>query len=94
MKEFGVVGLGRMGGGLGWQALGKGYKVVGIDLNDPTDDIVERGITYSPDLKALLQLSSPRVVFLYIPAGPAIDQMIDLLLPILGEGDIIVDGGN
>lgn len=83
-----------MGGGLGWQALGKGYKVVGIDLNDPTDDIVERGITYSPDLKALQQLSSPRVVFLYIPAGPAIDQMIDLLLPILGEGDIIVDGGN
>ena len=42
MKEFGVVGLGRMGGGLAWQAMGKGYKVVGIDLHDPSADIVER----------------------------------------------------
>ena len=94
MKEFGVVGLGRMGGGLGWQAMGKGYKVVGIDLHDPTPDLVERGIVFSTELSALQQLASPRVVFLYIHAGPAIDKMIDRLLPLLSPGDIIVDGGN
>ena len=94
MKEFGVVGLGRMGGGLGWQAMGKGYKVVGIDLHDPTPDLVERGIVFSTDLSALQQLASPRVIFLYIHAGPALDQMIARLLPILSPGDIIVDGGN
>jgi 6-phosphogluconate dehydrogenase len=94
MKEFGVVGLGRMGGGLGWQAMGKGYKVVGIDLHDPTPDLVERGIVFSTELSALSQLASPRVVFLYIHAGPALDQMIEKLLPVLGPGDIIVDGGN
>ncbi|MBI1331600.1 MAG: NADP-dependent phosphogluconate dehydrogenase [Armatimonadetes bacterium] len=94
MDEFGVVGLGRMGGGLAWQALGKGYKVVGIDLHEPFPDVVERGIVFSKDLADLSQLNSPRVVFLYIHAGPAIDKMIDRLLPVLGEGDIIVDGGN
>jgi len=94
MREFGVVGLGRMGGGLGWQALGKGYKVVGIDLHEPTPDLVERGIIFSQDLSALKQLAGPRVIFLYIHAGPALDDMIERLLPILDAGDIIVDGGN
>lgn len=94
MKEFGVVGLGRMGGGLGWQALGKGYKVVGVDLHEPTPDLVERGITFSTELSALRQLESPRVIFLYIHAGPALDEMIDRILPLLDPGDILVDGGN
>lgn len=94
MNEFGVVGLGRMGGGLAWQALGKGYKVVGVDLHEPSADVLERGIHFSTELAALKELAAPRVVFLYIHAGPAIDQMIEKLVPILDPGDIIVDGGN
>lgn len=83
-----------MGGGLAWQALGKGYKVVGVDLHEPSADVLERGIHFSTELTALQELASPRVVFLYIHAGPAIDQMIEKLVPILDPGDIIVDGGN
>ncbi len=83
-----------MGGGLAWQALGKGYKVVGVDLHEPSSDIVERGIHFSTELSALKELAAPRVIFLYIHAGPAIDQMIEKLVPILDPGDIIVDGGN
>lgn len=95
MKQFGVVGLGRMGGGLAWQALGKGYKVVGVDLHPPDEELIEAGIHYSPNLPALRDhLEGPRVVLLYIHAGPAIDQMIENLLEVLSPGDIIVDGGN
>jgi 6-phosphogluconate dehydrogenase len=94
VKQFGVVGLGRIGGGLAWQALGKGYQVVGVDLADPTPDLVERGLIYDRDLSGLRQLQGPRVVFVYIHAGPAIDEMIDRLLAVLEPGDIIVDGGN
>lgn len=83
-----------MGGGLAWQALGKGYKVVGVDLHEPSADVLERGIHFSTELAALKELAAPRVVFLYIHAGPAIDQMIEKLVPILDPGDIIVDGGN
>jgi 6-phosphogluconate dehydrogenase len=94
VKQFGVVGLGRIGGGLAWQALGKGYQVVGVDLAEPTPDLIERGINYSSELAELESLSGPRVVFVYIHAGPAIDEMIDRLLVVLEPGDIIVDGGN
>lgn len=92
--EFGVVGLGRIGGGLAWQAMGKGYRVVGVDLEPPTEDLIERGIEYFPHLEGLKDLSGPRVVFLYIHAGPAIDAMLDKLASVLSPGDIIVDGGN
>lgn len=94
VKEFGVVGLGRIGGGLSWQALGKGYRVVGVDLEPPTEDLMERGIEYFPSLEGLLSLNGPRVVFVYIHAGPAIDAMLDRLAAILSPGDIMVDGGN
>ena len=39
-------------------------------------------------------LERPRKVLLMIKAGPAVDATIDALLPLLDEGDIIVDGGN
>lgn len=94
MKEFGVVGLGRIGGGLAWQALGKGYRVVGVDLEPPHEDLMERGIEYSSALEGLRELSGPRVVFVYIHAGPAIDSMLERLAEVLDPGDIIVDGGN
>ena len=95
MKSFGVVGLGRIGGGLAWQALGKDYQVVGVDLAPPSEDLVEVGIHYSPHLQALHDhLQGPRVVFIYIHAGPPIDAMIDQLVEVLSPGDIIVDGGN
>ena len=95
MNSFGVVGLGRIGGGLAWQALGKDYQVVGVDLAPPSEDLVEAGIHYSPRLQALHDhLQGPRVVFIYIHAGPPIDAMIDQLVEVLSPGDIIVDGGN
>ena len=40
------------------------------------------------------QLAPPRVVFLYIPAGPPVDQVLDYLAEQLDESDILVDGGN
>jgi 6-phosphogluconate dehydrogenase len=40
------------------------------------------------------QLDRPRKIFIYIPAGAAIDYVIAELSPLLAEGDIIVDGGN
>ena len=95
MKTFGVVGLGRMGGGLAFQALGKGYTVVGMDTHAPNDELVKAGIvaTTTPE-DFLSKLPTPRVVFLYVPAGDAIDQLSATLAPHLSPGDIIVDGGN
>ncbi len=94
-NEYGVVGLGRMGGNLARQALEKETRVVGFTRHGAPEDMLEAGLTevrYYEDLKA--KLSPPRAVFLYVPAGPVIDKLIDDLAATLDEGDVIVDGGN
>jgi 6-phosphogluconate dehydrogenase len=93
-STIGIIGLGKMGSNLGLQALEKGYKVIGYDkFVNPNLDHVGILQTSSPT-ELLQQLSSPRIVFIYIPAGSAVDHLIDELLPMLAIGDIIVDGGN
>jgi 6-phosphogluconate dehydrogenase len=94
-RELGVIGLGRMGGNLARQALAKGMHVVGLTLEGAPADLVRAGlveIRSSADFRS--KLAPPRAVFLYIPAGPAVDKLIDELAPRLERGDIIVDGGN
>jgi 6-phosphogluconate dehydrogenase len=95
IREFGVVGLGRMGGGLAMQAIEKGYRVVGYARHGAPDDLARgglEGITAISDFRA--RLSRPRVVFLYVPAGPPVDAVLDDLVSDLDAGDVVVDGGN
>ncbi len=94
-NEYGVIGLGRMGGNLARQAMEKGMRVVGFTRHGAPPDMIEAGLvevrSYE-DLKE--QLTPPRIVFLYIPSGPAVDNILDELSEKLDEGDILVDGGN
>ena len=93
--EFGVIGLGRMGGGLAYQALKKGMRVVGRDVAPATEELQELGLIESTSLADFVdKLEAPRIIFLYIHAGPPIDAMMDDLCQLLSPGDIIVDGGN
>ena len=40
------------------------------------------------------QLERPRKIMMMVKAGKAVDEMIELLIPLLEKGDIIIDGGN
>jgi len=40
------------------------------------------------------KLKKPRRVMLLVKAGAAVDSFIDQLVPLLDDGDIIIDGGN
>ncbi len=40
------------------------------------------------------KLASPRKIMLMVRAGGAVDDTIEQLLPLLDEGDLIIDGGN
>jgi len=40
------------------------------------------------------KLKLPRRIMLLVKAGPAVDAFIDKLVPLLSQGDIIIDGGN
>jgi 6-phosphogluconate dehydrogenase len=93
--EFGVVGLGRMGGNLVLHALEKGLRVVGFDRGPMREDLLQAGLIKMDSIDGFReQLAPPRTVFLYIPAGPVVDTMLDDLAARLEVGDILVDGGN
>ena len=94
-REFGVIGLGRMGGGLAVQAMEKGMRVAGYDPRGAPPDMLKAGLLAARRLEDFRQhLSAPRAVFVYVPAGPAVDQVLNDLAAQLAAGDIIVDGGN
>ncbi|KAA8475192.1 6-phosphogluconate dehydrogenase [Arcticibacter tournemirensis] len=93
-KSYGIIGLGKMGANLAMQAAGKGYTIVGYDKHLPTD-IEQENLILAHSVNSLVdKLPTPRRIFIYIPAGVGIDNLIDDLSPLLDPGDIIIDGGN
>ena len=94
-RELGIVGLGRMGGGLALQALTKGIRVVGYTRGGAGRELVEAGLEEVGDPGGLRTALAPRrAVLLYVPAGPAVDQLLETLAAVLEPGDVVVDGGN
>jgi 6-phosphogluconate dehydrogenase (decarboxylating) len=93
--EFGVIGLGKAGGELALQALEKGFRVVGLSRDGAHDELKEAGLVEIEDLAFFRErLKPPRLVLLYIPAGRAVDDILDGLTQSLERGDIVADGGN
>jgi len=94
-REYGVVGLGRMGGNLALQAMEKDIKVVGFVRKKARPELLQAGLVEIQGYDGFRRnLSSPRAVFVYIPAGPEIDRVLDGIASTLERGDILVDGGN
>lgn len=85
--ELGLVGLGRMGGNMRERLRRAGHTVVGYDRNPDVRDV--------DSLKALVDaLPSPKVVWVMVPAGDPTREAVRELADLLGEGDVVVDGGN
>jgi 6-phosphogluconate dehydrogenase len=85
--EIGLVGLGKMGGNMRERIRRAGHTVVGFDRNPDVRDV--------DSLEAMVeQLPSPKVVWVMVPAGDATQQTVDALGELLGEGDLVIDGGN
>jgi 6-phosphogluconate dehydrogenase len=92
-----MIGLGRMGGGMASRLLKAGHGCVVFD-RDPQarEALAKDGATAAQstsDLVGLLK-ETPRVVWLMLPAGEPTAAKVSELGDLLGEGDIIVDGGN
>jgi 6-phosphogluconate dehydrogenase len=85
--KLGMVGLGRMGGNMTERLRRDGHDVETYARTAPertADSLVE----------LTTQLEQPRVVWLMIPAGNPTENAFQTLLPLLEDGDTIVDGGN
>lgn len=94
-REFGIIGLGRMGGNLAIQAMEKRMRVVGFDKEKISTDLIKTPLIVAKSLAELKEkLQTARCIFLYIPAGPAVDSALNELASILDKGDLLIDGGN
>jgi len=85
--DIGLVGLGKMGGNMRTRLRNAGHTVVGYDRNPDLAD--------ADSLAAMVeQLPSPKVVWVMVPSGEPTRATIRELGELLGEGDLVVDGGN
>jgi 6-phosphogluconate dehydrogenase len=94
--ELGMIGLGRMGGNMAQRLLRGRHKVVGFDPNADARKALEgEGGGSADSLQALVAaLSTPRVLWMMVPAGKITDATVDALAGLLAPGDVLVDGGN
>jgi len=95
--KIGMIGLGRMGMNMARRLMLGGHQVVAYNRSpDKTEDIVNEGAEGGFSLPELAEKLNerPRVVWLMLPAGKAVDEHLEKLRNILSPGDIIVEGGN
>jgi len=94
--KIAMIGLGRMGMNMARRLLQSGHEVVAYNRTpQKTEEIAQEGAIAACSLDEVAQkLSSPRLVWIMLPAGPAIDEHILEFKEILAPGDIVIDGGN
>ncbi len=94
--KLAMIGLGRMGMNMAKRLLKHGHQVVAYNRSpEKTDQLVEGGAIGAYSLPEVVgKLSSPRIIWVMLPAGQAVDDHINKLKDLLSPDDIIVDGGN
>jgi 6-phosphogluconate dehydrogenase len=94
--QIGMIGLGKMGMNMAQRLIRGGHRVVGNARSEETIQEAEAiGVVGAHSVEELVGLlSTPRVVWVMVPAGDATESVIDSLIPLLSRDDIIIDGGN
>ena len=100
-KEIGLIGLGVMGANLCLNLASKGYRVLAYNRNQEkaqkfmASRAVGLPIAQATTLLELVKgVERPRKILLMVSAGPAVDAVMQEVLPVMEPGDILIDGGN
>lgn len=94
--KIGFVGLGKMGGRMVERLIKGGHEIVAFDpVRKAMKETEEKGAVTVNSLQELVdKLDSPRAIWLMIPSGKPTEETITTLSSIMGEDDILIDGGN
>jgi 6-phosphogluconate dehydrogenase len=99
--DIGLIGLAVMGENLVLNMESKGFTVAVFNRTAARVDAFAAGrgmgknILPCRTLQELTEsLECPRKIMMMVKAGQAVDDLIEQLLPLLDEGDILIDGGN
>ncbi len=94
--KLGIIGLGKMGGNMVQRLLRSEHEVVVYDIDRKNVKTAEEqgayGATSPEDLTE--QLEPRRIVWIMVPAGEPVDNVLNQIKPHLKKDDIVVDGGN
>ncbi|MEZ6075320.1 MAG: NADP-dependent phosphogluconate dehydrogenase [Pirellulaceae bacterium] len=99
--DFGLIGLAVMGENLALNVESRGYRIAVYNRTVEKVDNLITGRAKGKNFvgchsvaELVASLKKPRLVMMLVKAGPAVDDLIEQLLPHLEAGDVIIDGGN
>src|SRR5687768_2003718 len=99
--DIGLIGLAVMGENLALNIESRGYSVAVFNrTTEKVDEFIAgrakgKNFVGCHSVQDLVKnLARPRKVMMMVKAGPAVDDLIESLLPLLEKGDILIDGGN
>ena len=93
--RIGMIGLGRMGANMVRRLMRAGHECVVYDLSaESVAALAGEGATGASSLEDFVgKLTVPRAVWLMVPAA-VVERSLASLVPLLEEGDTVIDGGN
>ncbi len=101
LMDIGLIGLAVMGENLALNMESKGFGVAVFNRTVSKVDTFVEGRAKGKKIKGchsleelVKSLKKPRKIMLMVKAGSPVDEFIELLIPLLEPGDIIIDGGN
>ena len=99
--DIGLIGLAVMGENLALNIESRGYRVAVFNrTTSKVDEFIAgrakgKKFVGCHSLEELVKnLAKPRKIMMMVKAGPAVDDLIETLIPLLDKGDILIDGGN
>jgi 6-phosphogluconate dehydrogenase len=99
--DIGLIGLAVMGENLALNIASRGYTIAVYNRTTSVTDAFTAGRGKQPNVVGchslpdlVAALKPPRKVMMMVKAGPAVDDLIKTLIPLLSKGDVIIDGGN
>jgi len=93
--QVGFIGLGKMGR-LMASNLSRDFDVIGYDIDKAArEEAKKNGIKIANDFVEFLKmLYAPRTIFIMVPHGKPVDDVIASLTASLSKGDVLIDAGN
>ncbi len=101
LSDFGLIGLAVMGENLALNVESRGFRVSVFNRTVEKVDALIKGRASGKNMvgchsleELVKSLALPRKVMMLVKAGPAVDEFIERLIPLMQPGDVIIDGGN
>ncbi len=99
LADFGMIGLAVMGRNLAMNVLDNEFDTAAWNLEPELARSARaesggRLVTTASLAELVASLERPRRLMMMIQAGAPVDSVLEALLPLLDEGDVVIDGGN